>query len=133
MLLRARVGLIATLSTLSLTMSLTPASVYAQDTLDAQLSRPRLSPKGVFSAEGAATLRHVSLGAGLILNYANNLVLFEPRGPGDAIEIVDDLAAHAMLSVGLWDRAQLDVSIPVYVLNRGDTSAVFNGAARSAV
>ena len=106
-----------------------PAQAIAQqaNTPDIQNFRANLAPESVFSTEGAATLGHIKPGAALILNYANQPLLFE-TADGEISSVVDQqLAAHLMAGIGLFDRLQLDLQIPLYLINTGNTEEVFDG------
>ena len=111
-----------------------PRAAQAQEALDLQLFRPRISPQLVFSTEGAGVIPHKSLGGGLLFNYANNPLRFQPRS-GDEVAVIDhQLAAHAMVGFGLFDRFQLELGLPVYLIHTGDTSSFLaNGASFSGV
>ena len=107
-----------------------PAQAVAQqaNTPDIQNFRANLAPDTVFSTEGAATLGHFKPGAALILNYANQPLLFETAPDGEISSVVDQqLAAHLMLGVGLFDRLQLDLQMPLYPINTGNTEGVLEG------
>lgn len=99
-------------------------SAHAQDTLDIQNFRPHAASETIFSTEGARTLAHLSAGGGLIFNYADGPLILTPVS-GDAIRVVErQLAAHAMLGIGLFDRLQLDASMPLYFIHTGDATNI---------
>jgi outer membrane protein OmpA-like peptidoglycan-associated protein len=108
------------------------SSASAQETLDIQGFRPHAAPDTVFSVEGSRPLEHLSLGGGLILDYANAPLIFAPVN-GDEIRVIEhQLAAHALLGFGLFGRLQLDASLPLYLIHQGDTTGIVeDGAAFS--
>lgn len=97
-----------------------PSSAAAQDStaLDIQNFYPIVGPGGVFSVEGTPVLRHLGPSGSLYLNYASEPLVTKN---GDDIESIVDqqLVMHAQAGIGLFDVAQLDLSMPLYLVSDG--------------
>jgi outer membrane protein OmpA-like peptidoglycan-associated protein len=87
--------------------------------LDAQNFRPAVGPYSIFKLETADTLDHLQPTGGLMLNYASEPLVLEPdEGPSNSV-IDQQLAMHVYAGIGLIDRIQLDLELPVYFVNDG--------------
>ena len=108
----------------ALAVTAMPQLASAQDDpgsieLDAQNFRPAVGPYSIFKLETADTLDHLQPTGGLLLNYASEpLVLENEDGPTTAV-IDQQLAMHVFAGLGLFDRVQLDLEMPVYFVNDG--------------
>jgi outer membrane protein OmpA-like peptidoglycan-associated protein len=87
--------------------------------LDAQNFRPAVGPYSIFSVETADTLDHLQPTGGLLLNYASEPLVLEPEDGTETSIIDQQLAMHVYAGIGLIDRVQLDLEMPVYFVNDG--------------
>jgi outer membrane protein OmpA-like peptidoglycan-associated protein len=96
---------------------------FAQDglELDVQTFRPAAGPYSIFTVETSKTLGHLEPTGSVILNYASEPLLLAPEAGGEDVAIIDQqLAMHVVAGVGLFERGQIDLEIPVYFVNSSD-------------
>jgi outer membrane protein OmpA-like peptidoglycan-associated protein len=114
---------------LLIVLLLLAAEASAQD-FDVQHFAPAVGPHGSLATEGARTVGHLKPTFGILANYSSRpIVVIEEDADGDETEvpIVDQqLALHAMAGIGLFDRLQFDLDLPVYLVNEGDIPDAFN-------
>lgn len=95
-------------------------TVAAQESanVDVQNFHPIVGPNGVYSVEGADTAGHLKPAAGAVLNYSSEPLIAAIEGEDDTTAIVNQqLAAHVLAGVGLSSRFQLDLTMPLYLVN----------------
>ena len=105
------------LSALLLTQA---SAAFAQESanVDVQNFNPIAGPNGIYSVEGADTSGHLKPVGGAVLNYSSELLVSAVEGDDDTTAIVNQqLAAHIQAGVGLSSRFQLDLSMPLYLVN----------------
>lgn len=124
---RSNLAVPAALLTVATLMGLSqPAS--AQQAIDIQNFRPALGPNAIYSVEGADTLDHMMPAAAVMLNYASQPLLMSvtQNGRTRSVPVVDQqLNLNLMMGLGLFDWLQLDLAIPLYPVNDGDTTELF--------
>nr|AYC79666.1 OmpA family protein [uncultured bacterium] len=83
-----------------------------------------------FWTERASTTPHLRVGAVLALGYQRSPLTVRRTDSGDetATLVGNDLRGHAALSLGLFDRAQVGVALPVVVFTDGSTPQPSGGA-----
>ncbi len=95
-------------------------SAFAQaGEYDARVFRPAVGPHSIFMTEGADTLEHLQVTGGLLVDYASRPLVLK-LGDKEKAVVDQQLAAHVLLGFGLFDRLQLDVALPVYLVNDGN-------------
>lgn len=108
-------------------------SLLAQSTglsgYNLQLFRPTVDGKGVITVNGSGVLGHLQPHVGFYSNFSQGL-LTATTPVGNRLEIVDSfLTGDVVASIGLWDRVNVGVDIPVFFFERGrnfNTAAVFD-------
>ncbi|MGM0557878.1 MAG: OmpA family protein [Myxococcota bacterium] len=116
--------LVLVLSVAAIGVASTGGTASAQDgtggvEIDAQNFRPAVGPHSIFQLETADTLEHLQPTGGLMLNYASEPLVLEPED-GTTTSVIDQqLAMHVYAGIGLIDRVQLDLEMPVYFVNDG--------------
>jgi hypothetical protein len=103
---------------------------YAQDALelDTQTFRPAAGPYSIFTVETSKTLGHLEPTGAVILDYASEPLVLSPADGGEDIAVIDQqLAMHVVAGVGLFERGQIDLEIPVYFVNDSDVDDDIDG------
>ena len=105
------------------------ASAASAQELDAQRFTPATGATGGLMVERTTVPRHLSFGAGVFLNYANDPVVLVDRDSG---EVFSRPLAHALTldllgSIGLFDFAEVGLHLPVHLLYDGDAANVGGG------
>ena len=101
-----------------------PVTANAQEAntatgFETQLFHPIVGPYGVITTEGSRTLEHLRPTAGVMLHYgAEPLIGTREDGTTTAL-ISQQLVSQVQAGIGLTDRFQLDVSMPIYLVNDG--------------
>jgi outer membrane protein OmpA-like peptidoglycan-associated protein len=101
-----------------------------------QLFHPPVGPDQFFSLEPARPLEHLNFSLGLWLNYSRGgysvLQVSTPdangkRTIGSSLAQLqkDAFAADAVFAIGLFDRLQLGLGVPLTLYQTGDTQIVF--------
>jgi outer membrane protein OmpA-like peptidoglycan-associated protein len=90
--------------------------------LDVQKFIPTASPYGIFTVDSSAIPAELEISGGLILNFSKEpLVLQAVDDPENRRALVDNqLAADLLFSVGLFDRLELALGLPIYFINTAD-------------
>lgn len=120
----------------ALALVATTSSASAQSgrvTLDAY--RPATRARDGFAVSTADVDRHLGLSGTLILDYANDPLVYEVAAGSSSSEVRvvnHQLVGHAMFTIGLIDRLQLHVGLPVNFLQRGDSTSGIPGQVASA-
>src|SRR5690554_1915082 len=100
-------------------MGLSQGSVFAQaNEYDARVFRPAVGPPNIFMLEGADSLEHLQVTGGLLVDYASQPLVLEFGDTSKAI-VDQHLAAHVLVGFGLFDRLQMDLALPIYLVNDG--------------
>jgi large repetitive protein len=90
--------------------------------------KPSLSSTGHFAVESPRVLDHLTLNAGLIFDYGNQLLM--ARDPdthavlSDGVLVDDRLTAHLTVALGLWDRAEIGFRLPAVLYQSGSLAAL---------
>ncbi|MCB9777255.1 MAG: OmpA family protein [Alphaproteobacteria bacterium] len=93
-------------------------SAFSQD-WSAITFQPTTDGSMTLWVDDAAFAARVKPSARLLLNYANDPVIWVPDDGGEQERIVSDLlTGHALLALG-WDRLHLGVDVPVFLLADG--------------
>jgi outer membrane protein OmpA-like peptidoglycan-associated protein len=93
--------------------------------IDIQKFQPIASPYGVFSVDSSQAASAFQISGGLILNFSKEPLVLVPAN-GDPVPIVEDqLAMDVLLGIGLFDLLELNLDLPVYLVN----TANFNDTA----
>ena len=101
-----------------LALSLASTTLFAQE-LNVQNFKPIAGPHGIVTVEGSNTVGHLVPTGNLVLNYSS-LSLVRENSEGRVTPIVDQqLAIHAVAGIGLSDFLQLDLGLPIYLVNEG--------------
>ncbi len=87
-----------------------------QATFNAQSFSPAVGPNAIFSLEGADTLEALRPTGGLMLNYGSNTLVAQ-QGARELTLIDQQLALEGMVGVGLPGGFQVDLVLPVYLVN----------------
>ena len=107
------------------------STAHAQD-FDVQMLQPANGPHAAFVTEGARTVDHLVPTGALWLSYTSRpLVIVEQTEQGDDLTspIVDQqLAMHGVIGLGLFNVLQLDLDVPLYLVNEGDLPQEFSSA-----
>ena len=112
-----KVGGVALLAAL-MGMSTTAAAQEAGG-FDAQTFQPAWSPSAVFSVDGSRTFEHRQMYGGVMFNSANNPLVLEYEDGGREEVITNQIAAHLSAGIGLFDRYQVELALPIYPINWG--------------
>jgi len=92
-------------------------SAQDRSEVDSQLFEPALGPHAVFTVEQTGTLPHLQPAGELVVDYLSNPVV-EGRDAGNERSVVDQqLAIDVLGGIGLTDRGQVAVHLPVYPVN----------------
>ncbi len=87
--------------------------------------RPAPRPEDGFASSGAEVGPHLGYSAELQLDYASDPLVFENvagRSSSQSVELVSDqLTAHALVSLGLYEIALLYAGLPVNLVMSGQT------------
>ncbi len=94
----------------------TPAT---SDGFDAQTFWPVVGPYGVFSTEGSRTLDHLRPTGGFILNYGAEPITERFDDDTTRAIVSQQLAGHVQAGLGLTSRLQVDLTMPLYLVNDG--------------
>lgn len=111
----------------ALTVALLPGEASAQG-FDLQQFNPMPNPgQNVFSGASADVAPHMEWSAFVLFNYANDPLVLENE-QGDRVQSVVEHSGtvHLLGSVGLFDRLEIGIDVPVIVWQDGD--AVPGGA-----
>ena len=107
------------------------ASAFGQE-LDAQNFQPAVGPHSAWATEGARTVGDQTPTGGLLLNYASRpIVVVEETDDGEELisPVVDQqFATHLLFGLGIGPRLQLDLDLPLYLVNEGELPRPFNRA-----
>jgi outer membrane protein OmpA-like peptidoglycan-associated protein len=91
--------------------------------IDVQKFLPISSPYGIFTVDSAQSAAAWQVSGGLILNYSAEPLVLVPAN-GDAVPIVEDqLAMDALLGIGLFDFLELNLGLPVYLVNNASVGS----------
>ncbi|MBA2664955.1 MAG: OmpA family protein [Bradymonadaceae bacterium] len=100
--------------------SLSPTPAWAQDAgFDARNFRPGAGPHQVFVTEAADTLEHLQVAGGVIIDYASQPLVLRFADDSQRAVIDQQLAAHLLMGLGLFDMLQVDLAMPIYLVNDG--------------
>lgn len=101
-----------------------PAS--AQDArFDIQLFRPSGAPQDLVRVGQSRPLSHLSVSAGPYFNFSLNPLSLIPKGGDKGISLVGNrLQLDVMATVGFFDWAELNVDMPLILLQGGDNLEV---------
>ncbi|RDV38170.1 hypothetical protein DV096_10170 [Bradymonadaceae bacterium TMQ3] len=86
---------------------------------DAQTFQPALSPSAVFSVDGSRTFEHRQIYGGVMFNSASSPLVLEYEDGGREEVISNQIAAHLSAGIGLFDRYQVELALPIYPINWG--------------
>ena len=103
--------------------SLFAAPAIAQDAeINAEFFNPSAS-SGFFGVTDGGLLPHLTVRAGLFLNFANDPLVVFLREDGDLIlkPVTTQSAMDMSASIGLWDYIEVGVSVPVALVQQGDS------------
>jgi outer membrane protein OmpA-like peptidoglycan-associated protein len=120
-----RLGLSLVAATLATLLLVAPGArhVQAQERFDPQLFHPSLSQRS--NAAGVSSADLLSSGAfelGLLAHYDARPLVVRSVDGSRLYSIIDRQASlHLLGSVGLFDRLELGLDIPVILMQRGDT------------
>ena len=96
-------------------------------TFSPQLFHPAVGPDEFLSTEAAMPLAHLNYSMGLWLNYSRNSLTIYPVDPSSntvgkavASPLRDALSADLVFAIGLWDRLQVGIGVPMTVFQTGD-------------
>jgi large repetitive protein len=112
---------------LGLLLAFVSLPVYAQSA-EVERFRPATG-EGLFGVGGARLLPHLDLSAGLIFSFASNPVV-ALDGPGGEVVArpVSALAvADVVAALGLFNRVELGLAVPVALVESGDDPALVSG------
>lgn len=94
-------------------------SVASAQGFDIQTFSPAQGPDAIFSVEGADTHGHLQPYGALFIDYMNQPLLMG-RTDGTSTPVIENrLAAHLQAGIGLGERFQLGLSLPVFLVNDG--------------
>ncbi len=114
----------ATVAVLALMVGvLVSTGAFAQDEpqFDLQLFHPAVGPYSIFSVETSPVLGHLEPTGALVLNYGSRPLVLQPAGGGADQGYVDQqLAMHLMAGVGILNRGEIDMEVPVYLVDDSD-------------
>ncbi len=118
---------------------LTVGNAFAQNpptdrNFSPQLFHPAVGPDEFLTVQPAAPLPHLNFSVGLWFNYSlNSLTIFTVNpdnsvGDRRANVLQNALAADLVFSLGLFDRLQVGVGVPMTIFQSGeDFNATYNG------
>ena len=106
-------------------------------TFSPQIFHPAVGPDELLTVESAQPLAHLNFSVGLWLNYARGLLNIDSYnaqtmtvGATRAELIKNALGGDLVAAIGLFDRAQVGLGVPVTLYQNGDDFAYsFNGTA----
>ncbi|GAB4525671.1 MAG: hypothetical protein Tsb0020_43620 [Haliangiales bacterium] len=108
------------------TLASTPAAAQS-DEADVPLDRFHLSmdAEGILDVEWAEVAPHLTWDLALWFDFADDpLVLYREGGDDRIGSLVSSrLTANVMGSIGLWDRVQVGVALPIVLLQSGESLA----------
>lgn len=92
--------------------------------------RPPAAALGFFSSESALTLPHLAPSAGLLLHYDHRLlqVVDQVNDARRYDEVRHQLNLELLLALGLWQRLELGLALPVTLTQDGGARAALFGA-----
>jgi outer membrane protein OmpA-like peptidoglycan-associated protein len=111
----------------ALSFLLCPLAASAQEGSDLQRFHPATGAgRDLVNVYSARILPHTGISAGLYASYGSQPLLGYPEGSDTPVELVrHHLQTDVFMGVGLWDRLELAVNVPVTVLVDGETSPLF--------
>ncbi len=95
-------------------------AIHALEGVDVQTFSPGVSPDGVFSVHGADSFGHLQPYGGLFFDYMNQPLLMGRTDGSRAAVIEHRMAAHLLGGIGLGDRYQVGLALPVFLVNDGE-------------
>ena len=103
------------------------ASTAAAEGLDGERFVPAISAEGGFTAEHPMVPHHLGWGLGLFLNFADDPVVVKDTNGNDLVKVVDSsFTADLLGSIGLWNRLEIGLHLPVHLLYRGGAYATLD-------
>lgn len=88
---------------------------------------PAALPSDGFAVSRPSGLAHLKFAAQLQLNYADDPLVAEEVGASGTSElravVSDQLLAHALFALGLWDYATVFAGVPINLIMRGEQDA----------
>ncbi len=104
-----------------------------------QLFHPSVGPDEFLGTEAAQPLPHLSYSLGLWTNYSrDSLTIYNVNpqtntvGAPAAQTMRDNLSADLVFAIGLWDRLQVGIGLPMTLLQTGDDYYLTAGSAPKA-
>lgn len=85
--------------------------------LDVQTFQPAAGPHAIFSLESSSVLEHLQPAATVLLNYASRPLMLRQSGGEDVALVDQQVALHLAAGIGLFDRVQVDLGLPIYLIN----------------
>jgi outer membrane protein OmpA-like peptidoglycan-associated protein len=113
---------------LSLLLIVAAVPRAAGQAIDAERFQPTTSATGFFGQEGTGVLAHGEVSAALLFGFARNVLVVrdpitdQPLARGDLLS--RRWSAHFIAGVGLFDRLELGVDLPLVLAQGGDTALV---------
>jgi outer membrane protein OmpA-like peptidoglycan-associated protein len=93
------------------------------DGIDVQNFKPAFSRSGYFTLESPRVLGHLAPNVGLTFDYGKELLVARDPDTDEVLpggKLVDSrLAAHLTAALGLWERAELGLRLPVVLFQDG--------------
>jgi OOP family OmpA-OmpF porin len=107
---------------------LTSSVALAQAGFDAQRFTPAAGAAGGLQVERPIVPRHLGFGLGLIANYSDDpVVVRDPNGAIVGRPLDHALTFNVLASLGLFDKLELALDLPVHALYAGDSVNVPGG------
>lgn len=94
----------------------TPGSAQERPDVNVQTFDPALQPNGIFTIERSKPLGHLEFGGTLVFDYLSE-PLKAVGGDQETAVVDQQLAAHLVTGIGLFDRFELSLNLPVYLVN----------------
>lgn len=79
--------------------------------------QPSASPSALFATEGAEGAGHLQVAGGAVFHFATNTLKLDSPELGETVLIENRLTADTLLSFGLWNWLELDLAVPVFLVN----------------
>lgn len=96
--------------------------------LDAQSFRPAFSRSGFLTLESSRVLGHLTPNVGLVFDYGKDLLVARDPVTDEVLadgKLLDNrFSAHLACALGLWDRAEVGVRVPLVLYQTGSLAAL---------
>lgn len=93
------------------------ATAQERPEVDVQTFEPALGPHAIFTVHQTGTLPHLAPGGELVFDYLSAPVVEDPAGASTRSLVDQQLALDVLGGIGITDRGQIAVHLPLYLVN----------------